>query len=91
MCGIGGFLGHNEDSQYFLDNGIENLSHRGPDGNDSLNLSWSGLFHTRLALIDPTDGGKQPKKSKRYSMVFNGEIYNWKTLRDALADRKSVV
>jgi asparagine synthase (glutamine-hydrolysing) len=85
MCGIGGYLGNFEDSQDFLESGIENLGHRGPDGHDLLNLKWSGVFHTRLALIDPTDGGKQPKRTKRFSMVFNGEIYNWKLLRHELA------
>lgn len=62
----------------------------GPDGHgQSLLSSTKGqiaLGHNRLAIIDLSDAGKQPMHSpcKRYSLLFNGEIYNYRELRKEL-------
>lgn len=63
------------------------LAHRGPDGTGTW-LSPErdvGLGHTRLAIIDLT-GGRQPIESadKRFVIVFNGELYNFRSLRKQL-------
>lgn len=72
------------------------LRHRGPDdkGIEYFNISspeensYSELVlgHTRLSIIDLSSGGHQPKHSSdgRFTIVFNGEIYNYRELRDEL-------
>ncbi len=66
------------------------LAHRGPDdqGLESFDLADGKVIlgHTRLSIIDLTTGGHQPMHSQdaRYVLTFNGEIYNYKELRDEL-------
>jgi asparagine synthase (glutamine-hydrolysing) len=71
------------------------LSHRGPDGEgvylSSPHPGYSsamavGLGHKRLSIIDLSDAGRQPmsNEDKTVWLVFNGEIYNFQTLRDEL-------
>jgi len=61
------------------------LNHRGPDGNGTwTNASGNVYFgHTRLAILDPTPTGRQPMTdaSGRFTITFNGEIYNHLELR----------
>lgn len=82
MCGILGqitFKGHAPHPQLKL------ISHRGPDGNGEwTNASGTVYFgHTRLAILDPTPTGAQPMTdaSGRFTITFNGEIYNHLDLR----------
>jgi len=64
------------------------LAHRGPDDRGSWVDTTSGiaLGHTRLSVIDLSTEGRQPMLSAcgRYRVVFNGEIYNFRRLRDEL-------
>src|SRR5207249_4629498 len=64
------------------------LMHRGPDGQGTWvdENAQIGLGHRRLAIIDLTDLGKQPMHyaNGRYSIIFNGEIYNYIELKDQL-------
>jgi asparagine synthase (glutamine-hydrolysing) len=66
------------------------LKHRGPDDDGFYEArvgdAVCGLVHTRLAIIDLSPGGHQPMSTPdgRYTIVFNGEIYNFKELRRAL-------
>ena len=64
------------------------IAHRGPDDSDTYVNDAIGLGFTRLSIIDLYDGG-QPMRSSdgRYILVFNGEIYNYKELRDSLAGK----
>ena len=87
MCGIAGFIGNRSNQELFLKNAVQHLQSRGPDGQGILNLGWAGLAHTRLALIDLGEGGRQPRTSEYVSIAFNGEIYNWKVLRKDLETR----
>jgi asparagine synthase (glutamine-hydrolysing) len=59
------------------------LAHRGPDGEGVLVRGPVGLGHRRLAIIDLSDGGRQPMSTsdERFSITFNGEIYNFLELR----------
>lgn len=69
----------------------DQMAHRGPDGHGS----WSApahrvaLAHRRLAIIDLTDAGAQPMHDEQrgLSIVFNGEIYNYRELRSGLEAR----
>ena len=97
MCGISGFYdgGANylsSPSQYesILQNMNEVLYHRGPDAQNILLKGCCGLAHTRLSIIDLA-GGSQPMSRKIESMqchiVYNGELYNTKELREDLISR----
>lgn len=64
------------------------LSHRGPDGHGEYfcTSKQAALAHTRLSIIDLTDRAQQPMQStdNRFSITFNGEIYNYQALRARL-------
>jgi len=64
------------------------IAHRGPDGHGVTLLPRAALGHRRLAIIDRS-GGAQPMANEDESIwiVFNGEIYNHRRLRDQLAAR----
>lgn len=89
MCGICGFFNISSpcDLPAVLSAMTASLAHRGPDGTGTwlspeMNV---GLGHTRLAIIDIT-GGRQPIHSAdgRFVIVFNGELYNFRSLRKEL-------
>lgn len=89
MCGIAGILTFN--GQQVLTSQLKKmgdiLSHRGPDGEGFwLNASLSmGMAHRRLSIIDLSERAAQPMHYlNRYSIVFNGEIYNYIELRNEL-------
>ena len=89
MCGIGGIVNTNNSK---VDPGVVNnisrsLEHRGPDNSSIKFVSDSvSLVHTRLSIIDLDDRSNQPfdSEDKRYTIVFNGEIYNYKEIRKEL-------
>jgi asparagine synthase (glutamine-hydrolysing) len=90
MCGILGWLGGGSRA---LDHGraeraLDSLSHRGPDARGVWQDVTTGVWlgHRRLAVIDVSAGGAQPMHSRcqRYVLSFNGEIYNFATLREEL-------
>ncbi len=62
------------------------LVHRGPDGSGERVLGRVGLAHRRLAIIDLSDAGAQPMSDEegRVWVSFNGEIYNFRQLREEL-------
>ncbi len=67
---------------------LDTLRHRGPDAHGHWQDDGAGLWlgHRRLAVIDLSEAGAQPMQSRdgRHVLVFNGEIYNFETLRAAL-------
>ena len=89
MCGIAGIFD-------FSDNDINpeianrigaSLEHRGPDYSEVQFIKNNVVFiHTRLAIIDLDQRSNQPFKSddKRFTIVFNGEIYNYREIRKEL-------
>lgn len=91
MCGIFGSIGFEPDPQR-----IDIVAHRGPDGRGWETYSSPGgpvaLGHRRLAIIDVSDAGLQPMDdaSQRYSLVFNGEIYNYIELREEMRAKGEV-
>jgi asparagine synthase (glutamine-hydrolysing) len=78
MCGIAGvFQGP---SQQTVREMVLNISHRGPDGQGIEDLQIGTLGHARLAILD-VEGGHQPMEYQDTSIVFNGEIYNYRSLK----------
>ncbi|RAU23604.1 asparagine synthase (glutamine-hydrolyzing) [Paramagnetospirillum kuznetsovii] len=88
MCGI---AGASNASPQLLSGMLERLAHRGPDGQGSFvcERTGFGLAHGRLAVIDLSEGGRQPMASDcgRWVIAFNGEIYNHAELRAELEGR----
>jgi asparagine synthase (glutamine-hydrolysing) len=90
MCGITGLWNLNGEpvSPDLLYDFNDSLAHRGPDGHDIYidTVAHLGLGHRRLAIIDTSDGGRQPMSyaDGRYWIVFNGEIYNFLELKAEL-------
>jgi asparagine synthase (glutamine-hydrolysing) len=86
MCGIAGFMGDFDSS--LLERMSQRIAHRGPDDADSLWLPEKrlGLAHRRLSIIDLSPLGKQPMWDVTHTVVivFNGEIYNYRALRERL-------
>jgi asparagine synthase (glutamine-hydrolysing) len=66
----------------------DRLAHRGPDDSGTLLERNIGLAHTRLAIVDPSHAGRQPMRTPdgRFTLVYNGEIYNDADLRAPLRD-----
>ena len=94
MCGIAGF--YNSKINYsdnpknninILEKMIKTMKHRGPDDNGFSIINACCLAHTRLSIID-LDNGRQPMhltyQNNNYHIVYNGEIYNHRELRNEL-------
>ncbi|KAA0259600.1 MAG: asparagine synthetase B, partial [Chloroflexi bacterium] len=95
MCGILGFFTLQPISDYesYLNASMDALRHRGPDEQAIEHYQIAGgnlvFGHARLSIIDLSPGGRQPKHSDdgRFTLIFNGEIYNYKELRRELETR----
>src|SRR5271157_2887897 len=90
MCGIAGkvALHHMPDAQT-VRRMTRRLSHRGPDAEGVMILDNNAVFgHRRLSIIDLSESANQPMQddSQRYTIVYNGEVYNYLELRKALKD-----
>ena len=81
MCGIVGFNGKNSKK---LEAMINSIRHRGPDDSGTFESQNFSLGHVRLSILDLSSHGHQPMNYKNLSMVYNGEIYNFKEIRDEL-------
>ncbi len=91
MCGIGGIFqkpGSQLELNHHLKQMVQIQHHRGPDSNGIwLSEDQSiGLSHNRLSIIDLSDAANQPMHSvdQHYTIVFNGEIYNFQELKQQL-------
>lgn len=86
MCAIAGIIGLKaEDST--IRRMLQTMRRRGPDAQGVYCSGDTALLHTRLAIIDPK-GGRQPMSlswaQERYTLVYNGELYNTEQLRQEL-------
>ena len=83
MCGIVGYCGLAALPD--MTAALASISHRGPDQSGTIvdEAAHVGLAHARLSIIDLSVAGSQPMRSHcgRYSIVYNGEIYNYRELR----------
>ena len=88
MCGICGIITlHNTNTYESNVRGMNAaMSHRGPDAEGIWGSEHVVLGHRRLSIIDLSAAGNQPMISadKRFVLVFNGEIYNFRELRAQL-------
>ena len=86
MCAIAGIIGlpFNRETAALL---LATMARRGPDGNGVYRGQDHALLHARLAIVDP-EGGVQPMTldwaGERYTIVYNGELYNTEELRREL-------
>ncbi|MBP3921186.1 MAG: asparagine synthase (glutamine-hydrolyzing) [Bacilli bacterium] len=85
MCGIVGFVSNKKNKEKDLDKMLKRIIHRGPDGEGKYIDDGVALGHRRLSIID-IDGGSQPifNENGNLVIIFNGEIYNYKDLRNEL-------
>lgn len=85
MCGICGFTGKLPDSKEVLTRMMDRIIHRGPDSAGQFITDKAAWGFRRLSIID-LDHGSQPMFNEDNSIVivFNGEIYNFMTLREEL-------
>ena len=86
MCGIVGIVSKNNNQIDRIGDAIKTLSKRGPDNQTSIKLGSIALAHSRLSIIDISSNANQPfvDSTKRYTLVFNGEIYNHLELKKEL-------
>lgn len=92
MCGFSGLIGQRITGNF--QNSLHAIAHRGPDNQEIGSFEFRArdrqhqilLGHVRLSVIDPSATSNQPFTSNcgRYTMVFNGEIYNYLSLRSEL-------
>ncbi|MFL1455730.1 asparagine synthase (glutamine-hydrolyzing) [Marinobacter sp. GN3S48] len=92
MCGFLGCAVKEEKNESLINSALSMIMHRGPDHLSFLAEKIDGSFiylgHTRLSIIDLSEQASQPFESSchRYSLVFNGEIYNYKELKNELQE-----
>ena len=90
MCGIAGLFDPQGNASFAperIERMTNAIAHRGPDGAGVWTSEGVGLGHRRLSIID-LEGSPQPMASGdgRAMIVFNGEIYNFQSLRAQLVD-----
>ena len=83
MCGITGFIS----SKWVIEDlrkMTHGLKHRGPDAEGFYSNAKQDIYlgHRRLSILDLSIAANQPffSKDKRYAMVFNGEVFNYKEI-----------
>lgn len=92
MCGITGIYAFNlvgKLNKVNVTAATMSLAQRGPDFQDIHLEEWVALGHRRLSIIDTRDIANQPmwNESKRYCIIFNGEIFNYRELRSDLQSK----
>jgi asparagine synthase (glutamine-hydrolysing) len=87
MCGICGIVAPEKNgSAGTIEAMIQQVAHRGPDHSGSHQLGQALFGHTRLSVLDLSAAADQPMISDdgRYMLTYNGEIYNFRSLREEL-------
>lgn len=88
MCGLCGVVAHGRPAETEpVEQMLDALSHRGPDGRGVFADDGVALGHLRLAIIDLSDAGLQPFELGGLQLLHNGEIYNYLELREELRAR----
>ena len=89
MCGIAGIYNLNSEKLNIDDliKMTDSMIHRGPDGAgyELYNNETLGFGHRRLSILDLSEAGKQPfHYIERYSITYNGEVYNFLEIKEEL-------
>ena len=89
MCGYVGFTNTKDDANLIIGEMMDKIKHRGPDSEGKYVDGAVALGFRRLSIIDISSHGDQPIYNEDGSMVlvFNGEIYNFKSIREKLIDK----
>ena len=86
MCGFIGIKNFSDTDRTYFQSSLFKLFHRGPDSSGEFidEKEKLAFLFRRLSIIDTSDLGSQPMQSssKRYVIIFNGEIYNYKKLKE---------
>lgn len=90
MCGINGVYGplNSDDQKSVIRKMNDALQHRGPDAEGIYTSDLIALGHRRLSILDLDERSNQPMSSSdgRYTIVYNGEIYNYQDIRNELSE-----
>jgi asparagine synthase (glutamine-hydrolysing) len=84
MCGIAGVVGGARPDPGLLERMATRMAHRGPDSQGIWYDTTAGLAVRRLAIIDLEERSNQPLHLDHWHLAFNGEIYNYRELREEL-------
>ena len=91
MCGIAGYIGTKIINNNLINKSLDLLHNRGPDFKDVKKYSINSkkcknilFLHTRLSIIDLEQRSSQPFEDANYSVIFNGEIYNYLEIKKDL-------
>lgn len=88
MCGIAGYIGKARVGEDKINNTLYLMKNRGPDHRDYISYRDGDLnillLHSRLSIIDLDERSNQPFTIGDYTVIFNGEIYNYVELRRQL-------
>ena len=92
MCGIAGYIGTDLISRELILKTLHLMKRRGPDYSNNKSFEFNNdinvnLLHSRLSIIDLDQRSNQPFSIYPYTLIFNGEIYNYKELRSLLVKR----
>jgi asparagine synthase (glutamine-hydrolysing) len=81
MCGLVGFKGRDREKLGLM---LESIQHRGPDDQGVYESESFSLGHVRLSILDLSSQAHQPMSYENLVMVYNGEVYNFKEIREEL-------
>lgn len=87
MCGIAGELAFKKQSisQHWVEDVCQQMAYRGPDGSGFFCDDYIALGHRRLSIIDLSGGDQPMSYHDRYTITYNGEIYNYLELKQELS------
>ncbi|MBL4654265.1 MAG: asparagine synthase (glutamine-hydrolyzing) [Bacteroidia bacterium] len=94
MCGIAGYIGKQNIAEDHIRRTLHLMKNRGPDNQEYVSFIEEGmnvyLLHSRLSIIDLNKRSNQPYSIGDYTVIYNGEIYNYLELRKELEEKDNI-